>query len=826
MAAENLIVLHENISTAYFDTKDRILHCPTWKDMSSELYDLVMGHEIGHALNTPPEGWHNALLKCNLKHDHDDICYDANFKLFLNVCEDARIEKKIKRKFPGLKKSFATAYESLYEKDFFGIKKLKDLNELNLIDRINTFFKLGSFLPVKFDHEEQDIIRRLEDAESFEEIVKIAREIYKIVQEEQNKINSSEDLQDSIDGKKKQQDQQSSNSKQQKSQQKQSDKSSDNDSEGKDSKKTSGKKEDQKSFDANNDQKSDSSEGDQQTKSSGSEQSDEDGEDSHDGDSDENGEESEENPTDKESDRKADAQYGGTNFKNKVSEKVKPVCITDKIFREREQSLVSQDKRDVIANCTLPTPNLDQIIYSPKTVVEYYEKSISLEFSGQAVKTPYDVMSAQLITHYQNKNKNFISMLLKEFEMRKNATQYYRAQTHRSGELETRRLSQYRWTSDIFRRITEMPKGKSHGMILFLDMSGSMDGQYMACALEQILILVTFCNKAKIPYDVYGFADTLSYNSNQLRSSRSRSSGLFSSNPRDLLIYGSTNFHLRHLISSRDNSGLQKRCMRMLAMHTAIMERRTKEDSYNRTPDVDTNIIRILGHYKMGTHHGLGLSGTPLIETIVASRKIIDEFKNIAKVDIVNVIHLTDGAGGNNVQIQHNSIPGYSQAYGNQPPKRMILTDPLTRKFVLIDGIQNMQASLTSFVKEVTECRHIGYYICPLAQVRQQSGYNRTSRVKERDKGIVNAHEETIEKFGFYKTPTLGYDNYYFISSESMNMSKISTNKDSDGSSDKILKGFLNSQNAKKAARVVLSQFAEEIALSDSDYKNKNKKRK
>jgi len=55
MAAENLIVLHENISTAYFDTKDRILHCPTWKDMSSELYDLVMGHEIGHALNTPPE---------------------------------------------------------------------------------------------------------------------------------------------------------------------------------------------------------------------------------------------------------------------------------------------------------------------------------------------------------------------------------------------------------------------------------------------------------------------------------------------------------------------------------------------------------------------------------------------------------------------------------------------------------------------------------------------------------------------------------------------------------------------------------------------------
>jgi len=100
MATENLTIQHSKIHTAKFDTKNRILYLPIWKDMSSFMYDLLGGHEVGHALYTPAEGWHDVAT---------DKSRGKNYKAFLNVIEDARIEKKVIRKYPGLKSSFRKA---------------------------------------------------------------------------------------------------------------------------------------------------------------------------------------------------------------------------------------------------------------------------------------------------------------------------------------------------------------------------------------------------------------------------------------------------------------------------------------------------------------------------------------------------------------------------------------------------------------------------------------------------------------------------------------------------------------------------------------------
>jgi len=85
LAAENITVSHQATKTAYFDLKTRTLVCPVWKDMDGDLYDLLMGHEVGHALETPAEGWHNAL------ETKDGSKVDMKFKSFLNVIEDAWI---------------------------------------------------------------------------------------------------------------------------------------------------------------------------------------------------------------------------------------------------------------------------------------------------------------------------------------------------------------------------------------------------------------------------------------------------------------------------------------------------------------------------------------------------------------------------------------------------------------------------------------------------------------------------------------------------------------------------------------------------------------
>lgn len=92
MASEDITVVHKKIPTAYFDVKNRVLACPIFKDdMSSELYDLFMGHEVGHALNTPLEGLHSTMKE------------NRTLKGYLNVVEDVRIETAIKNKFPAKK---------------------------------------------------------------------------------------------------------------------------------------------------------------------------------------------------------------------------------------------------------------------------------------------------------------------------------------------------------------------------------------------------------------------------------------------------------------------------------------------------------------------------------------------------------------------------------------------------------------------------------------------------------------------------------------------------------------------------------------------------
>ena len=95
LATENLTVEHRQVQTASFDVNNRVLTLPIWKDASGTIYDLLVGHEVGHALYTP------------------NIPIDAP-KGFVNVVEDARIERMMKNTYPGLKKSFFEGYRELW----------------------------------------------------------------------------------------------------------------------------------------------------------------------------------------------------------------------------------------------------------------------------------------------------------------------------------------------------------------------------------------------------------------------------------------------------------------------------------------------------------------------------------------------------------------------------------------------------------------------------------------------------------------------------------------------------------------------------------------
>ena len=91
LAKENLTVEHGNYKTAWFDVKNRVLGLPIWKDHGKDVYDLLVGHEVGHALYTPYEGIHSS---------NEEI--KGCPRDYINVVEDARIERKIRETYPGL----------------------------------------------------------------------------------------------------------------------------------------------------------------------------------------------------------------------------------------------------------------------------------------------------------------------------------------------------------------------------------------------------------------------------------------------------------------------------------------------------------------------------------------------------------------------------------------------------------------------------------------------------------------------------------------------------------------------------------------------------
>ena len=159
LATENLVVEHRKVTTASFDVIGRVLTLPIWDKASNVVYDLLVGHEVGHALYTPADLW------------------DADIpKDFINVVEDARIEKLMKRKYAGLNKDFYNGYQELNDRDFFDIVD-QDLSKFNLIDRINLHFKIGAYARIPFVEQEQIFVNKVAAAETFKEVMDICREL-------------------------------------------------------------------------------------------------------------------------------------------------------------------------------------------------------------------------------------------------------------------------------------------------------------------------------------------------------------------------------------------------------------------------------------------------------------------------------------------------------------------------------------------------------------------------------------------------------------------------------------------------------------------------
>ena len=465
MATEDLTIVHKKVPTAYFDMKNRILCCPILKDdISNELYDLFMGHEVGHALHTPYEGVHSALTE------------NKTLKGYLNVVEDVRIERKIREKYQGLRKSFYTAYNELMEIDFFGISK-RNLQELSLIDKINLITKVGSRVAIKLTKVEQEFLDWSMRCETWDEVVECATAIYEYSKENETRTEDDEKLvpqtldlgdeEDSDDGE---------------------DYGDEEDEDGEDDG-------DSQWEDSDEDNLPDLEENEGSTDGQGEEQ---------------DIEEESENQV------KNTGKDGGEGESSDYDdEKGARESITEHAAHNNEEQFISEDNAIVtlidLKSKFDKNKNYSEMVIGYKQVIQDWDTELwnkecegSWETERLAKMVKRGKITAKKLT---DKNSKLVQHMAKEFEMKQTAMQASKATTGKTGKLDMNKLAKYKIVDDVFKKVTMIPDGQNHGVNVLLDWSGSINNQ--CCdLLEQTIILVQFCRKVGIPHRVYLFSDT------------------------------------------------------------------------------------------------------------------------------------------------------------------------------------------------------------------------------------------------------------------------------------------------------------------------------
>ena len=497
LATENLIVEHRAVETAAFNVTDRILTLPTWEHECNDVTDMFIAHEVGHALYTP---------------DNDEWLEDLN-QQFLNVTEDIRIEKLIKRRYEGLPKTFFKGYAALDIDEFFGLTG-KDLSQLNLADKINLYYKIGNYRDIPFTTEEKAFLPKCDALETFKEAVELALEIQAYCKDQ---FDKEQDNQETLDQEQQQQQQSESTGK---GESKQPDYLEEGE---------------------------DLSEGKGESPFDNLEPVDQHKEDVADG---EEGDEWHGNPT-----------IAGRGNGPQDAQGM-PEVSTAKAAESAQKKLVNKAAGE---NVYVEVPNEIPIDYlvDNKTVADIMEKHYSVKEQidlqesypdayslDEARRTAADLVKCdsdfKAFKVSANKEVNY---LVKEFEMKKAADGYARATTSRTGVLDTANLHTYKYNDDLFKKITTIPDAKSHGLIFNVDWSGSMHHQVLD-TIKQTLTLVSFCRKVGIDYDVYLFTDAYEYH------------GSYHDVAKESLINGKVildNFNMLNVLSSKTNKRVADR---------------------------------------------------------------------------------------------------------------------------------------------------------------------------------------------------------------------------------------------------------------------------
>ena len=670
---------------------------------------------------------------------------DPKYRAYVNVIEDTRIDKLIQKKYPGIVRNYVNAFEILTKDNFFGLKDKNINTDLMLIDKINMYYKSSKKLQFKFTKEEQSWVDKIDNIKTFTDVLKIAKQLYGHQEKQLEQLSKLPDFDNHPLAK---------NYKLDKN--------------GKKIQVQNSEKDNGNNFESSLPEPKDN-----------------------------------ENKDSKESNVGNPYGAGGDNVKVDTALD----CITDKSFEQSVDKLLDKTKNYRYA--TLPEPNLKNALVSYDEFLKdmrdnntnHFKKPLNDSASNNEQYIKYWNWIKQDFLKFKKDSSKTVMYLVKEFEMKKAATAYKRATTDKTGVIDSLKLKNYKFSDDIFKRLTVLPNSKNHGMIMLLDWSGSMC-DIMNKTVHQLCNLVWFCQKINIPFEVYLFKDVQNKKEDTKEYFKLKNGNVMAEKSQ-----------LVNVASHR---------MKKTILHESLLHLYSMANYFNRNYSYSYDNIAEKG-YAIPVEQNYHLTSTPLNEAIIMCNKLIPLFQAKYKVEKLSFITLTDGESNSEISaFTYDNSKAYNKSNSRYDAQTVIKDGKKT--YTTIAGYEgrftnNSRTAFTASLLKILQSKYnvttIGFY---LTKRVNKNGFGQfvEEYTYKNGKTQYNSNFEKIRK-QFLKDkvmeiPKEGYNSYYVVNAKDMNIENADLSAVNSGNTTSEIKRiFTKSMKNRLYSRVLLNKFIEQI---------------
>ena len=683
------------------------------------------------------------------------ISSDDELRAYCNVLEDCRIDKKIQKKFPGTTSNYLKGFDVLNNNNFFGIKD-KNLNtDLMLIDKINLYFKSSKRLNINWSKKDKEWLDIVDSIKTWKDVVRVAKLMLDWQKKQLDKMKKMPDFDNHVLVENYGLD---------------DNKDSDNNVNTKEN--SNGEETDKQDEGSNTleDKKNNKEDSDTETAISSS----------------------------------PDARQGGGSGLLKA--------ITNEAYESKVQNLI--DKKNKFRYANIPDPRLNNVVISTKDFVNDMKQYFANEIKQSPDKINYANWLKQEYKKIKNDNKKTVMYLVKEFEMKKAATAYKRATTDKTGVIDTLKLKDYKFSDDIFKRLTILPNAKNHGMMFLLDWSGSMHQQLHKTVL-QLLNLIWFCQKVNIPFEVYLFTSEYYRSKGDSNTKEKLDTWNFKS--------GDAIFDRVNLVQVAHNKLKKTQLDETLTylLHLATYyQGYFRSYDYNDRPWYDS--IHIPENYTLGN--------TPLNEGLIACLKLIPMFKEKNKIEKMSFITLTDGGangsgdytavaddgtGSEWDKLSEGLRTGHRDSDGTLvftfDKKRYVETP--SKRFTYSG--ERMTQLLLKIIQSKYNVKTIGFYLVNrisnwdsdriFGEALEKSTWSQRDEFLRKQKSILNKEKTVV-------VPKNGYNKYFLVNAKKLDIENNELKVQSDAKVSDIKRLFSKNMKGRITSRVLLNNFIAEVA--------------